>query len=129
MRGIISYYSLFHADRHTGLEPEFQKKLADLDTFQQLPHQRLIKLRDSARLRIDEVQQFLNTLPVRCFGSIVHYRLFLHLTQVQDFFRQVIIVHTASQRNALGKIHFLLPLSQELLQSFQYAGLQNNYRL
>ena len=95
--GLAHIYSLFNADRHTGLEPELQKKLADLDTFQQLPHQRLIKLRDGARLRIDKVQQFLNTLPVSCFGSIVHNGLFLHLTQMQDFFCQVVIVHTESE--------------------------------
>ena len=91
--GLAHIYSLFNADRHTGLEPELQKKLADLDTFQQLLHQRLIKLCDGARPRIDEVQQFLNTLPVRCFGSIVHYCLFLYLTQVQNFIRQVVIIH------------------------------------
>ena len=28
-------YSLFHADRHAGFEPELQKELADLDTLQQ----------------------------------------------------------------------------------------------
>ena len=30
MRGIMLLYSLFHADRHTGLEVELQKELADL---------------------------------------------------------------------------------------------------
>lgn len=35
----------------------------------------------------------------------------------------------ASQRNALGKNILLLRLSQELLQSFQYAGLRQFYRI
>ena len=46
MRGIIL---LFDADRHTGLEPELQKELADLDAFLHLLHQRLIKLRDGKK--------------------------------------------------------------------------------
>ena len=59
MKGIISFSSLFNADRHARLEPELQKKLADHDAFQQLLHQRLIKLRDGARLRINILTQLL----------------------------------------------------------------------
>ena len=72
MRGIILLYSLFHADRHARLEPEFQKGLAGLDAFQQLLHQRLIKLRDGARLGIDEISQFPDSLLALVLGSLIH---------------------------------------------------------
>ena len=41
------------------------------------------------------MQQFLNTLPVRSFGGIVHDGLFLQSPQAQDFFRQIIVVRAA----------------------------------
>ena len=41
------------------------------------------------------MQQFLNTLPVRSFGGIVHDGLFLQFPQAQDFFRQIIVVRAA----------------------------------
>ena len=59
-------------------------------------HQRLIKLRDAVRLGTDKRPQFPNAVLVFGFGGIVHHRLCLHLSQVEDFFRKVIIIFTAA---------------------------------
>ena len=58
MRGIISYYSLFHADRHTGLESEFQVVIVHSYFFKQFLYKTSVKHANPALLPFYKFQQF-----------------------------------------------------------------------
>ena len=115
--------SLLNNNRCPGLKPELDKNIAYFHIFQQLPHQRPIKLRDGARLGINEVAKRLYTVPVLSFGSFVHISLLLLFTQQKYFFHKVIIVLSALR--SVYQLLLQLMHCRKLIR--QYAKLKSVY--